>query len=426
MNVLVMTSYPPHRPTSGAALRNWQNISALSSLGFVDVVSVSDEQCAGLVDGVREWIPFALSRRTRWDRFKKRCWILRAGVYPGIDAYHLHAVSTRLRACGRRRRYGVAVIETISMASYLADVRRVADRVVFDAHNVEASLHAAAIEARAATGARLIRRIKDRVLNARIAAAERRAVRGADLVWACSEADAAELERAYGVRGRVAVVPNGVDVDAYRRPGVLPAGADWSSLPITILYPGMFSYSPNEDAALRLISDVLPTLRARGCQARLVLVGRDPTRRMIAAARQAEGIEVTGAVADVVSYLEQPCVVTLPIRLGSGTRLKILEAFAVGRPVVSSAKGAEGIDADDGEHLLIRNDPTAMAEAVVELWNRPLARARLCANALELVRTRYSWSVAAARIASNLGLQSPTALTLDQMRRSTPCKESSA
>ena len=190
-------------------------------------------------------------------------------------------------------------------------------------------------------------------------------------------------------------MPNGVDVESYRRVDALPAGADWSRLPITLLYPGLFNYLPNEDAAIRLIKEVLPAVRARGRAARVVLVGRNPTPSLLEAARHDPGVEVTGAVESVVPYLEQPCVVTLPIAIASGTRLKILEAFAVGRPVVSSAKGAEGIDAVDGEHLLIRETPDSMAAAVIDLWNRPVLRsdslrerARTGARSLLLVDRR--------------------------------------
>jgi glycosyltransferase involved in cell wall biosynthesis len=112
----------------------------------------------------------------------------------------------------------------------------------------------------------------------------------------------------------------------------------------------------------------------------------------------------------VLPYLEQACVVTLPIAWGSGTRLKILEAFAVGRPVVSTAKGAEGLDVVDGEHLLIRDDAAAIANAAIELWHRPDVRSRVCGNAFELVARRYSWPAAAERIAESLGVGRGTSL----------------
>jgi glycosyltransferase involved in cell wall biosynthesis len=171
-----------------------------------------------------------------------------------------------------------------------------------------------------------------------------------------------------------------------------------------MLYPGLFTYQPNEQAALRLIREVLPAVRARGVAANVVLLGRDPTPTLYEAARQTPGVELTGAVQSVLPYLERPCIVTLPIAVGSGTRLKLLEAFAVGRPVVSTSKGAEGLAVVDGDHLLIREDVQTMAEAVIDLWHQAQWRLDLCERALSLVRSRYSWSVAAEQIAQSLGV----------------------
>jgi glycosyltransferase involved in cell wall biosynthesis len=187
-----------------------------------------------------------------------------------------------------------------------------------------------------------------------------------------------------------------------------------------MVYPGLFAYSPNEDAALRLVSQVLPAVRARGYRARVVLVGSQPTPAMRAWSAADPDVEVTGPVDSVLPYLEQPCVITLPIALGSGTRLKILEAFAVGRAVVSTAKGAEGLDAVDGTHLFVRDEPAAMAEAVVRVWNDARLRAGLCAQALELVRRQYSWAAAVERIALSLGaVRSPNALNTHQVNPTT-------
>jgi glycosyltransferase involved in cell wall biosynthesis len=183
---------------------------------------------------------------------------------------------------------------------------------------------------------------------------------------------------------------------------------------------------------MRLIREVLPSLRTHGCQARVVLVGRDPTDAMRAAARQDSCVHVTGTVESVLPYLEQPCVVTLPIDVGSGTRLKILEAFALDRPVVSTAKGVEGIAGVDGQHLLIREDSASIARAVIDLWNAPRVREKLCANALELVRNYYSWSVAAEKIAQSLGIEASAcgvgahANTSRGMSRETPLRIAAA
>jgi glycosyltransferase involved in cell wall biosynthesis len=314
--------------------------------------------------------------------------------------------------------YDVAVVETIALAAYLDELKRAARRVVFDAHNVEGVLQPALDAFVADTDAGMAEKVKRWLLARRLMSAERRVIRGADLVWACSDYDARQIDQRYGRHTGITVVPNGVDVSAYRRADAPALVTDWSHLPVTMVYLGLFSYPPNENAALRLIRDVLPAVKAFGYQTRAVLVGRNPTPALIEAARRDPAVHVTGAVESVVPYLEQPCVVTLPITMGSGTRLKIIEAFAVGRPVVTTAKGVEGIDAVDGQHLLVREDSQAIASAVIELWTRPQMRVTLCAAAFELARDKYSWSAAVDRIAASLGLHQrcgessvPTAIT---------------
>jgi polysaccharide biosynthesis protein PslH len=387
---LVLTNYPPHRRFSGAALRNWQNIRALGSFGPVDVVTVGVDDPPEPVAGIREWFPVSFRSRSAWDEFKTLCAPVRPYTHPGIDAYHCERAVKWLRGRGSRDGYDLAVIETVFLAAYLKDLRGCADRVVFDAHNVESMLQAEPLFDDLDETQSLLTRTKQRVLRHRMMVAEKHVITRADLVWACSEADARHIECLYGRGAGVTVVPNGVDVEAYRRSPSSPA-LDWSTGPLTMLYPGLLSYLPNEDAALRLIKHVLPAVRGRGYQARVVLVGRDPGSLLLDAAKQVPDVEVTGAVENVVPYLHQPCVVTLPIATGGGTRLKILEAFAAGAPVVSSAKGAEGIAVEDGRHLLLREEPDAVAEAVIQIWRRPDLRRHLCENALELVRRHYSW-----------------------------------
>jgi glycosyltransferase involved in cell wall biosynthesis len=404
MTSLVVTHHRPDRPTSGAPLRNWQNIRALATFGEVDVVTVGVEDAPEPIDGVREWAPFSLTRRSKWDRLRTALSPLRPGVYPGVDLFYSAHVIAWLRKRSSRRRYDVAVMETIVLAAYLDDLKPAARCVVFDAHNIEAVLQPALDAAASGDSTSSMQRIKQSVLKRRLASAERRVIRGADLVWACSDADARQIKDRYGRTTGVTVVPNGVDLAAYRRPGAPRVDDDWSRLPVTMVYLGLFSYPPNEDAALRLIREVLPAVRARGYAARVVLVGRNPTPTLLAEAKGNAAIEVTGAVDSILPYLEQPCVVALPITSGSGTRLKIAEAFAVGRPVVSTTKGVEGIDAVDGVHVLIRDEPAAIASAVIELWTYPGMRADLCASALDLTRRHYSWSAATDRIANSLGV----------------------
>lgn len=410
LSILVLTRFRPDRPLGGAALRNWQNICGLARLGTVDVVSIGPDRDNAAVDGVRRWVTFPAAEltacSTALERTWARLWPVRPGVHPLISAFRQRRVAAWLRDEFRRERYDVAVVEELSLAPYIRDLKRAGCCVVFDAHNVESVLRSEFDLARTGVAPSWSRRRKTALLKRRLFAEEQRAVRDAQIVWACSEHDARSLHEIYHRSQPIAVVPNGIDVDSYRVPGAPSVSDNWSELPITLSFLGSYSYFPNEDAALRLIRGVLPALRARGHRARVMLVGRDPTSAMVDSARGDPDIEITGPVESVLPWLQKPCIVTLPITFGSGTRLKILEAFGLGRPVVSTAKGAEGIDAVDGEHLLLRESIDEIVNAVINLWQRADLRTQLCDNALDLVRRKYSWSAASERIVDSVSLLS--------------------
>lgn len=407
ISIIVLSCTRPDHPRSGAALRNWQNIQGLASLGPVDVVSVGPTETNEEIKGVRKWKTFSwwelLFRHSLPEHAKKKLWLLRPGIEPSVDFYRHRVVSEWLTRRLSEFHYDVAVIEELFLAGYLPELKKAGCTVVFDAHNVERTLQAEMDWAR--SDSRFRRRVWDCYLQRRKGLEEKRAVNGADLVWTCSEQDSAGIQREYGRTKGVTVIPNGVNVEAYRRDAASSVSDRWEDKPITLASAGAYNYYPNEDAAMRLINGVLPALRSRGHDdARVVLIGRQPTPQMREASLRDPCIEVTGEVESVLPFLSQPCIITLPLTLGGGTRLKILEAFAFGRPVVTTPKGVEGIDAVDGEHLLIRDGADAFADAVLELWKNAELRSRLCKNALKLVREKYSWASASPRIAESLGV----------------------
>ena len=188
----------------------------------------------------------------------------------------------------------------------------------------------------------------------------------------------------------VEVVPNGVDSKRLR-PLPRPEGGP------ALVFVGTMSYAPGADAATYFCREVLPLVRRQMPQVELWLVGADPppaVRRLEAI----EGVHVTGRVPDVKDYYARSALSVVPLRAGGGTRLKILEAMALGRPVVSTGLGAEGLDAVDGEHLRIADEPPAFAAAVVDLLRDDAAYARLAANGRRLVEEVYDWDVIAAQL----------------------------
>jgi glycosyltransferase involved in cell wall biosynthesis/GT2 family glycosyltransferase len=184
-------------------------------------------------------------------------------------------------------------------------------------------------------------------------------------------------------RGRTVVAANGADPSSW-----LP---DVRRDHATVLFPAQLGYLPNVDAVELLLNEIWPRVRKANPRTKLILAGREPAEAVKHAAARAEGVElcVNPPVMDVIA--RRASLTVAPLRLGSGTRNKILESMAWGLPVVSTTLGAEGIDAFDGEHLLLRDDPETFAEAILELLADEALWQKLRHTGSALVRERYSW-----------------------------------
>jgi sugar transferase (PEP-CTERM/EpsH1 system associated) len=186
-----------------------------------------------------------------------------------------------------------------------------------------------------------------------------------------------------------AVVPNGVDID-YFRPG------EKDVEPRTLVFNGLLKYRPNLDGAAYLVEEVWP-LVLRSCpDARLTIVGRGDAPDLERLRRP--GVSVTGEVDDIRPYLQRAAVVTVPIRLGGGTRFKVLEGLAMGKAMVSTTLGCEGIDVEDRRHLLVADTPEDFARAVVRLFDAPQEARALGRSGRALIEDAYSWEAAGAAL----------------------------
>jgi glycosyltransferase involved in cell wall biosynthesis len=183
-------------------------------------------------------------------------------------------------------------------------------------------------------------------------------------------------------------VPNGVDVEAFTP----EPGRDRGLVSV-----GGVNWFPNRDALDHLVTNILPHVRAAAGNPATVWVGR-ADEAMRNRYREHHGIELTGYVPDIRPYVSQAACFVVPLRVGGGTRLKILDAWAMGKAVVSTSVGCEGLAAVDGENILIRDDPRDFAAAVtVVLWDNQL-RARLGRAARQTVERQYAWSVIGDRM----------------------------
>jgi polysaccharide biosynthesis protein PslH len=181
---------------------------------------------------------------------------------------------------------------------------------------------------------------------------------------------------------RITVVPTGVDVQRLR-PAASPSPTD----PL-VLFVGAMDWEPNIDAVEYFCSEIWPLIRSSNSSARFRIVGRNPHRRVQGLA--SDSVEVTGSVPSVVDHLRESAVVVVPLRVGGGTRLKIYEAMAAGKAVVSTTVGAEGLDVHHGEDILLADDPVNFAEAVTTLLQNADLRRRYETAAMNLA-ANYDW-----------------------------------
>jgi glycosyltransferase involved in cell wall biosynthesis len=250
--------------------------------------------------------------------------------------------------------------------------------VVLFEHNVEHLIWKRLSELEPRRWRRVLLEIEWRKLRRREAAA----CACADLTIAVSEEDRHRLAGLVP-DARVSSIPTGVDTSYFAADGT-------AQLPARLVFTGSMDWHPNEDAVLHFIEAILPRIRSEIPEVSLAVVGRNPSDRLRAAGERS-GVLITGTVGDVRPFVRQAAVYVVPMRAGGGTRLKIFEALALEKAVVSTTVGAEGLALVPGREAVIADGPAAFAGAVVSLLRDPERREALGRAGRRLVESRYSW-----------------------------------
>ena len=232
------------------------------------------------------------------------------------------------------------------------------------------------------------RRLYNRVEYAKLRREEIRGWRDAAGVVTTSAREA-EVIRGLAPRTPVFVAPNAVDVDYFQPAAAMPDGN-------ALVMTGFMKTRPNIDGAIFFVEEILPRILAVRPEVVFYLVGGGAPDEITRLA--GPHVVVTGEVPDVRPYVEQAAVFVVPLRMGGGTRLKILEGLSMKKPMVSTSLGCEGIDVRDREHLLVADGPAPFADAVLELLNHPALGAEMANRGRTLVEGRYQWRVVADRL----------------------------
>ena len=296
-------------------------------------------------------------------------------------------VQKQLQSWFREHRFDVAVCDFLDAAVNFPGNLNIPS-VLFQ-HNVESEIW----RRHAATAGNPLKTMMYRREFRKMLRYERAAVCKFQHVIAVSENDRALMTK--WVDGdRVTVVPTGVDLAQYR-----PAASEPNSSAPLITFVGAMDWEPNIDGVEYFCREVWPRIKAEVPQARFRIVGRNPDRRVQKWA--SDSIEVTGRVPSVVEHLHESSVVIVPLRIGGGTRLKIFEAMATARAVVSTSVGAEGLDVHHGRDIMLADDPGSFAQAVIMLLRDPELRRRYEQGAAETA-ARYDWPAIGERFAEVL------------------------
>ncbi len=391
-HILFLTPQLPYPPHQGTALRNFGLVRGVAQAGHdVTLLSFweSHQPPAGttpLADLCRQVItvPAPLSR----SRLMRA---LELGLTSEADmARRLRspAFEKALQDLLAYRPFDAVHIEGIEMARCLPVIREVQPRtaLIYDAHNAEFDLQRRVYEVARSDPRRWLGAAYSFVQWQRLMEFERKTCRSVRHVLAVSQADAEALRALAGVP--VTVIPNGVDVDAYLQPPDEPVDLD----PLAMVFTGKMDFRPNVDAVLWFSDEVLPRIHQEAPEAHFYVVGQKPHARL-EPLRGMPGITLTGWVPEVKPYLHAATLYVTPLRMGSGTRFKVLQAMASGVPIVSTSLGAEGVGVTAGQDILIGDNAADFAHAAITLLHDAGRRAALAEAARDLVSRWYDWPV---------------------------------
>jgi sugar transferase (PEP-CTERM/EpsH1 system associated) len=388
MRILLLTPQLPYPPHQGTSLRNFNLIAQLSRRHQVCVLSFldADQSLAGaapLLD-VCEWVDtLPVPQRGLDTRLRQMVMTSRPDM-----AWRLWSPAFGERLAHRLAgpAFDVVQIEAIELAPYLPIVEAVRPRplIVFDDHNCEWLLQKRACLMDARVVKRWPAAAYSLVQWMRLKRYEADTCRRADRVVAASEADCQAIQ-AVASEVVISVVPNGVDLDEYATySGPLES--------FDLVFTGKMDFRPNVDAMLWFCDEVLPVIRRSRPQVRLAVVGQRPHPRLVRL-KEIPGVVLTGWVPDVRPYIAGAAVYVAPLRVGGGTRLKLMQAMAMGSAIVATSLGAEGFPVQGGRHLLLADTPEEFAGAVLTLLDDPARRVELGEAARAFVQAGYGWDV---------------------------------
>jgi sugar transferase (PEP-CTERM/EpsH1 system associated) len=388
MNILYVCHRFPYPPKRGGKIRPFNMIRHLAQRHAVTVCSLarSDAEAAA-GEGIAPYCTRHYVHRVRGPLQALRMVARLPTTTPSsMGWFRSHAMARRIDALLAEERYDLVFVHCSSVAQYV-ERARVPKILDFGDMDSQKWLEYARCKPFPLS-------LGYRLEGVKLAAEERRLARRFDLCTATTRAEWQTLD-ALGTGTPTDWFPNGVDSDYFA-----PTDAPYD--PDTIAFVGRMDYYPNQECMFDFCARTLPLVQQRRPATKLVIVGADPSP---AVRRLADlpGVTVTGSVPDVRPFVNRAALMVAPLNIARGTQNKILEAMALGVPVVTSRAAAGGVDAQDGEHFRVAGDPQGYAAAILSILEDPAERARLSAAGRARMLSHHSWPSSMRRLDDIIG-----------------------
>lgn len=386
MRILFVAPRLPLPADTGGKIRTFNLLKQISRDHSVDLVTFSfDREDERHIREFREMgIETRLVQAPKEDTLRKAIIILMSALPYSVSKYYSKEMAKAIAAMQAAKNYDLAHFDHIHMAHYQNYFQGLPCLV--DEHNVEYKI----LERCAHVEKTFIKKILFGDQARKMARFEARKIAGFSACTAVSDEDGRILKHLTRGAKPVYTLPNGVDTEFFQPPGHQAARPPEED---AVVFTGSMDWLPNDDAVVFFCREVLPLIWEQNAGVKFYIVGKSPSAAVRELAQKDPRIIVTGRVDDVRTYIQRAKIFAAPIRIGGGTRLKILEAMSMRKAVVSTTVGAEGIACTKDVDIVLEDTPRAFADEVIVLLKDQQARETLGTAARELVLEKYDWRI---------------------------------
>jgi glycosyltransferase involved in cell wall biosynthesis len=383
--IAIFSPQPPYPIVSGLHIRIWENLKVLSKFGRILLIAYKDINAKLDTEIIKEYVDDVLVINVSPENRIKNVLRLLGTVInktdPFSQLYMNNQWNTLIINKLKLFKPDVSIFESLFLAPLILNLQKHIGKTIVDCHNIESEVQYQLIK----LNIDQLYKLRQYIRYKEVKNLERKIYTFTDQIWLVSKRDKMIMDNMIGLKtNKTFVIPNAIDISNYNNLG--------NTTEYTIAFMGSFLYPPNSQAAEIIIKEIFPKVKKIIKNAKLLFVGAKPTPFMLKAAMKDPDIKITGFVQNINEFLSKASIIIVPLVMGGGTRFKILEALALGKPVISTPKGAEGLELINGQDIIIC-ELNNFSEKIVELIHNPDKINELKETGRKTIQKMYSLDV---------------------------------